>query len=100
MPIRLRRILTKGYLFLSHKGHPRKTAAARPFLLDLAELGEHTPHLLELLEELVDFLDGGSTAAGDAAAAAAVEEVRVPALLASHRLDDRLEPVQLFLIHL
>src|SRR5829696_5002113 len=56
-------------------------------------------HLPELLHELRDSLDGGAGAAGDPAPARAVDDLRVGALLRSHRADDGLEAVELLLVH-
>ncbi len=45
-------------------------------------------HLGVLAEEVVDLLDGGAGAGGDAFSAAAVDEVGVAALLVGHGVDD------------
>ena len=49
---------------------------------------EHLAHLGVLAEEVVDVLDGGAGAAGDALAAAAVDDLVVVALFGGHRVDD------------
>ena len=48
---------------------------------------EHFSHLGVLAEEVVDFLDGGSGAAGDALAAATVDDLVVAALLGGYSHD-------------
>src|SRR5699024_3498287 len=77
-------------------GHARHRAAAHA--------PAHRPHhllgLLEALEQLVDLLDGGPGAAGDAVAARAVDDLGVVALLGRHRADDRLDPADLALVEI
>jgi hypothetical protein len=67
------------------------TAAAHGF--------EHLSHLGVLAEEVVDLLDGGTGAAGDALAAASVDEFVVAALAGGHGVDDGLDAVELLLVH-
>src|SRR4051812_22906057 len=62
------------------------------------ELAHQLLHLAELLDQLADRLNGGARAPGDAPAARAVDDLRIGALLRRHRLDDRLEAVQLALV--
>lgn len=59
---------------------------------------EHFAHLGVLTEEVVDLLNGGSGAAGDALAAAAVDDLVVAALLSGHGVDDDLDAVELALV--
>ncbi len=59
---------------------------------------EHFAHLLVLAEEVVDLLDGGAGAEGDALAAAAVDDGRVAALLGGHRVDDGFNAAELLLV--
>src|SRR5688500_6663484 len=78
-------------------------AAARKLLqirhLPLLQLLHHLLHLAELLDELIDGLHGGARAAGDPPPARAVDDRGIRALLGRHRRDDRLEPVDLLLVH-
>src|SRR5215210_8449777 len=62
------------------------------------QLAHQLPHLAELLDQLPDRLHGRARAARDALAAGAVDEPGVGALLGCHRLDDRLQPVELALV--
>src|ERR671932_351171 len=64
------------------------------------ELAHHLLHLAELLDELVDRVDRGARALGDATPPRAVEQRRVRALLGRHRRDDRLDSVELALVDL
>ena len=57
-------------------------------------------HLVELLDELVDLLDAGARAARDPQAPRALDQLRPRALLGGHRLDDRLDAVELALVDL
>ena len=59
---------------------------------------EHLAHLLVLAEEVVDLLDGGAAAEGDALAAAAVDDRGVAALLDGHRVDDGFYAGELLLV--
>src|ERR1035441_3891719 len=56
---------------------------------------EHFAHLGVLAEQVVDVLDGGAGAAGDALAAAAVGDLVVAAFLGGHGVDDGLDAVEL-----
>src|SRR5215208_7021023 len=56
-------------------------------------------HLRELLHELRDRLHGSPRSTRDPAPARPVDDLGVRPLLRRHRADDRLEPVQLLLIH-
>ncbi len=51
-----------------------------------------------MAEEVVDVLDGGSGAVGDALAAAAVDDLVVGALFLGHRVDDGLDAGELALV--
>ena len=55
-------------------------------------------HLIVLAEEVVDLLDAGAGAGGDAFAAAAVDEVGVAALLVGHGVDDGFDAAELGLV--
>ena len=79
---------------------PAHAGQAKPFHLAAREHLQHLLHLAVLLEQVVDVLDGGPAAGGDAAPAAAVDDVRVPALLARHAEDHRLDAVQLAVVDL
>src|SRR3954468_15548439 len=56
------------------------------------------PHLIELLDELVDLLDGRAGALGDAQPARALDQLGVAALGGRHREHDRLHAVELLLV--
>src|SRR5918993_893211 len=56
-----------------------------------AEALHHLAHLAELLDQLVDLLDAGARALGDALAAPALDQLGPGALLGGHREDDRLD---------
>src|SRR5437868_4092375 len=79
-------------------GHETASGAALPHhpaqQLSLPAL-EHLLHLLVLLQELVDLLHVSTGAAGDPALARAVEDLRPPALERRHRVDDRLDALEL-----
>ena len=59
---------------------------------------EEFGHLGVLAEEVVDLLDGGAGAEGDALAAAAVDDGGVVALLGGHGVDDGLDAGELGLV--
>ena len=61
---------------------------------------EHFAHLGVLLEEIVDLLDGGSGAGGDAFAAAAVDEFVVAAFAVCHGVDDGFDAGELAVVDL
>src|SRR3712207_4347467 len=82
-----------GRLATAHQLAEVRHLALREALHELA-------HLAELLDELVDLLDRGAGAVGDAGAAAALDDVRPAALLRRHRQDDRLDAVELLLVDL
>src|SRR5688572_22705562 len=79
-----------------------------PLPHQLAEVGHlprrkalhHLAHLTELLDELVDLLDGGAGALGDPLPAPALDQLGPAALLGGHRQDDRLDAVELALVDL
>src|SRR5690348_8127092 len=68
--------------------------------LALRQPAHHLAHLAELLDELIDLLHGGARAGCDPLPAAALDDVRLAALLERHRQDDRLDPVELLLVDL
>src|SRR5215210_6991403 len=78
-------------LNLPSRPRPAPQRPAEPFALDAFH---HLLHLLVLLEEAVDLGDGGAGAHGDAALAAAVQDVRPVALVGGHRVDDRFDLAQ------
>src|SRR4030067_829388 len=59
---------------------------------------EHPFRLLEVLEDAVHILDGRPAPQGDPFAAAAVDDLRIFALRAGHRVDDRHDPRKLLLL--
>src|SRR4051812_5345249 len=63
--------------------------------LALLQPAHELAHLAELLDQLVDLLDRGPRPVGDPRAAAALDDVRPPALVRGHRQDDRLDAVEL-----
>src|SRR6266511_972135 len=67
--------------------------------LALRELCHQLAHLAELLCELVDRLHSRPRTAGDPLAPRAIDQVRSRALPWSHRQDDRLDAVELALVH-
>src|ERR671933_882649 len=64
------------------------------------DLAHQLAHLVELLHELVDLLDARPRPLRDAQPARALDELGAPALLRSHRQDDRLDAVDLALVDL
>src|SRR3954452_15925366 len=67
--------------------------------LALLDAAHELAHLLELLDELVDLLDGRARALGDPQAPRALDQLRVAALVRRHRQHDRLDAVELLLVH-
>src|ERR1700750_614115 len=63
--------------------------------LALLDPAHHLALLLELLDELIDLLDGHAGALGDPQPARALDQIRVAPLVRRHREDDRLDPVHL-----
>src|SRR4051812_34516925 len=57
-------------------------------------------HLLELLDQLIDGLDRRARAVRDPSPARAVQHLRVRALVRGHRGDDRLDAIELAVVHL
>src|SRR3712207_696025 len=99
-PTRVRRMLTDirrsrvaAPSAPQHLPHVRWHLARREALHDLA-------HLLEVLHELVDLLDRGARALGDAQAPRALDDVRAAALPRGHGEDDGLDPVELLVVDL
>src|SRR4051794_1801341 len=78
---------------LAHHGLQVRHAALADLLHDLA-------HLAELLDELVDRLDVRARPLGDPQAPRALDQLGPAALLGRHREDDRLDAVELTLVHL
>src|SRR5215212_9235505 len=68
--------------------------------LAAADLAHDLAHLVELLDELVDLLDARAGTARDAQSPRALDQLGPCALLGGHRLDDRLDTVELALIDL
>src|SRR3954469_19800107 len=68
--------------------------------LALGELLHQLVHLAELLDEPVDRLDGGPGPGRDPLAPRPVDLSRMSPLERGHREDDRLDPVELALVHL
>src|SRR3954453_17483633 len=68
--------------------------------LALLQPAHELAHLAELLDQLVNLLDRGPRPVGDPRAAAALDDVRPPALVRGHRQDDRLDAVELLLVDL
>src|SRR4051794_19997512 len=66
--------------------------------LPLRQRAHQLLHLAELIDELADRLHGRPGPARYPPSARAVDDRRVGALLGRHRLDDRLEPVELALV--
>ena len=58
-----------------------------PFALASAHLANHETHLVELLKQLVDFLDGRTTTTSDTFAPAAIDDLRTMPFLSSHGKD-------------
>ena len=71
----------------------RPSAGHRPLRLAAAHHLHHVGHAAVHLEELVDLLDLGAGAGGDALLAAGLEDVGRLALLRRHRVDDRHLPL-------
>ncbi len=91
--LRLRRLPALGLLAEAHPrrpGHARGAAAGH--------LLHHRAGLEEPVDELVDVGDLAAGALGDPGPAGAVDHLRVGALRGRHRLDDRLDPVDLALV--
>src|SRR5262249_38668879 len=78
-----RMVVNRGRLH-SRKLHPCQLSSEAGF----AHVLEHLSHLGVLAEELVDFLDSGARSAGDAFAAAAVDDLVMLALVLRHGVDD------------
>src|SRR6185369_3001128 len=65
--------------------HPRRHSFSR----QACHVFHHLFGLLKLLQKAIHLGDAHSAARGDAATAAAVDDRRIVALLARHRVDDR-----------
>src|ERR671910_3868352 len=99
-----------GFFLLPTRVRRTRTDIGRERLATAGELLQrwHLParhllhdllHLRELLHELRDRLHGGPRSTRDPAPARPVDDLGVRPLLRRHRADDRLEPVQLLLVH-
>src|SRR2546428_6252512 len=75
VPTRRNRILT-GTVVTPLPGQPRQRAFACHLFLQLAHVFHHSLHLIELLEQIVDFRHARPAAARDARAPARVQEFR------------------------
>src|SRR3954465_10834771 len=102
-PTRVSRMLTA---ISAEQDSVRSQPTGSPLAHELAEIGHLAPldpahqlaHLLELLDGLIDLLDGRPGALGDAQPARALDELRVAALVGRHREHDRLHAVELLLV--
>src|SRR5713226_4507103 len=77
-----------------HSGYSRAALLAGqlcPFAFACAHLANHGAHFIELLNQLVDFLNGRTTAASNAFAAASIDDVGIASLLQGHGKDNRLD---------
>src|SRR5947208_3819711 len=63
----------------------------RPFAFASAHLADHCTHFIELLEQLVDILDGRATTTSNTFAAAAIDNLRIVPLLFGHGQHNRLD---------
>src|SRR5579859_708824 len=81
---------TAGFADISLDGEAAaELAEAAHFALHgVAVHFHHAAHFVVLLEDFVDFLNGGAAAAGDAFAALAVDQVVIVALGGGHGIDD------------
>src|SRR3954447_14537514 len=68
--------------------------------LALREAPHHLAHLVELLDQLIDLLDGHARPLGDPHAPRALDHLGVTPLVRRHREDDRLHAVELALVDL
>jgi len=84
--------LPAEFLFAAHLAHE---ALLHLDAATAAHHLEHFAHLGVLAEEVVDVLDRGSAAAGDALAAVAVDDLVVETLFLRHRVDDGFDAVEL-----
>src|SRR5271168_4351910 len=87
--------MADNWFLHSRKLHPRHA----PRKTRLAHLLEHFFHLRVLTKQGVDFLHAGARPAGDAFAATAVDDFMMIALESGHRIDNRLDPVDLLLVY-
>src|SRR3954468_23176446 len=67
--------------------------------LALLDPAHQLAHLVELLDELVDLLDGRAGALGDPQPARALDQLRMAPLVRRHREHNRLDAVELLLVH-
>src|SRR5215469_2832383 len=81
-----------------HPWHPHSRQPARKAFL--AHVFKHLLHLSVLAEKIVNLLHRGAGAAGDAFAAAAVDDLVVVTLVHRHRVDDRFYAVDLIFVDL
>src|ERR1043166_3845578 len=88
-------------LCLGHHGpgieHPRLAHAHQRLEAvehaHVSDLPHDRPHLIELPDKLLDFVRLRPASLGDPAAAAQVDDVRIPLLLLGHRVDHPLDPL-------
>src|SRR5438876_5461180 len=76
----------------------RQALHATQLALHALELFHHLPELCVLLEQPVHVRHGRAAAARDALAAAAVDHLRMRALLGRHRADDGVEAIEVLLL--
>src|SRR5947209_925137 len=62
-----------------------------PFSLAGAHLAYHQTHFIKLLKQLVDLLDGRTTATSNTFAPTSIDDLRIASLLFRHREDNRLD---------
>src|SRR3954468_16316820 len=67
--------------------------------LALLDPAHQLAHLLELLYQLVDLLDARARPLGAAPAPRALEQLRMAALVRRHQQHDRLDAVEILLVH-
>src|SRR3954453_104850 len=105
-PTRVSRMLTAISAEQDSERPVRSRPTGLPLAHELAEIGHlalldpahQLAHLLELLDELVDLLDGRARALGDPQPARALDQLGVATLVGRHREHDRLDAVELLLV--
>src|SRR6476620_6780084 len=102
-PTRVSLMLTATWIKPSdRKFRPRSLALPHELAevrhLALLDPAHQLAHLVELLDELVDLLDGHARALGDAQPARALDQLRPAPLLRRHRENDRLDAIHLLLV--
>src|SRR5205807_8508285 len=76
---------------ISSRSHAKLASHLRPFALAGAHLAYHHTHFIKLLNQLVDLLDGRTTATSNTFAPASIEDLGIASLLFSHGEDNRLD---------